>query len=278
MLIKKILLPAIIAVGVAATVFAAGQSKITIKGSDTMVILAQKWAEIFMKKNAETSVQVTGGGSGTGFAALINGTTDICNASRPIKEKEIAQIRQKFNTAPIEIKTAIDGIALYLNEANGVNELTIAQIRDIFTGKIVNWKDVGGQNAKIIVYGRENSSGTYDFFKEHVLLNNDFALQVQTLPGTAAVVNAVGKDKFGIGYGGTAYSKGIKLVKVKKDAATDGVLPTEENIKGGKYPVSRYLYMYVLKKPEGDMKKFIDWVLSKEGQLIVSDVGYFPLK
>jgi phosphate transport system substrate-binding protein len=275
---KKMLLPAIVAVGVAATVFAAGQSKITVKGSDTMVILAQKWAEVFMKKNAEISVQVTGGGSGTGFAALINGTTDICNASRPIKDKEIAQIKEKFKTTPIEIKTAIDGIALYLNEANGVNELTIAQIKDIYTGKITNWKDAGGQNAKIIVYGRENSSGTYEFFKEHVLLNNDFALEVQTLPGTAAVVNAVGKDKNGIGYGGTAYSKGIKLAKVKKDAATEGALPTEESIKGGKYPVSRYLYLYVLKRPEGDMKKFIDWVLSKEGQSIVAEVGYFPLK
>jgi phosphate transport system substrate-binding protein len=275
---KKILLPAMIAVGVAATVFAATQTKITVKGSDTMVILAQKWAEVFMKKNAEISVQVTGGGSGTGFAALINGTTDICNASRPIKEKEIAQIREKFNTTPIEIKTAIDGIAIYMNQENVVDALTIAQLRDIYTGKIVNWKEVGGPDAKIIVYGRENSSGTYEFFKEHVLMNNDFALNVQTLPGTAAVVNAIGKDKNGIGYGGTAYSKGIKLAKVKKDAATDGVLPTEENIKGGKYPVSRYLYMYILKKPEGDMKKFIDWVLSKEGQTIVSEVGYFPLK
>jgi phosphate transport system substrate-binding protein len=268
----------IIAAGVAATVFAAGQSKITVKGSDTMVILAQKWAEVFMKKNDEISVQVTGGGSGTGFAALINGTTDICNASRPIKDKEIAQIRQKFNTTPIEIKAAIDGIAIFLNNNNRVNELTLTQIKDIYTGKITNWKDVGGQDAKIIVYGRENSSGTYEFFKEHVLQNNDFALQVQTLPGTAAVVNAIEKDKNGIGYGGTAYSKGIRLAKIKKDTATDGVLPTEENIKGGKYPVSRYLYMYVLKRPEGDMKKFIDWVLSKEGQAIVADVGYFPLK
>jgi len=278
MITKKILLPAIVAMGVAATVFAAGQSKITVKGSDTMVILAQKWAEIFMKKNAEISVQVTGGGSGTGFAALINGTTDICNASRPIKDKEIAQIKEKFNTTPIEIKTAIDGIAVYLNETNGIDELTIAQVKDIYTGKITNWKDVGGPDTKIIVYGRENSSGTYEFFKEHVLQNNDFANQVQTLPGTAAVVNAVGNDKNGIGYGGTAYSKGIKLAKVKKDAATEGVLPTEENVKGGKYPVSRYLYMYILKKPEGDMKTFIDWVLSKEGQSVVSEVGYFPLR
>ncbi len=278
MIMKKLLLPAIIAVGVAATIFAAGQSKITVKGSDTMVILAQKWAEVFMKKNADISVQVTGGGSGTGFAALINGTTDICNASRPIKDKEIAQIKEKFNATPIEIKTAIDGIAVYLNEANGVDELTIVQIKDIYTGKITNWKEVGGLDAKIIVYGRENSSGTYEFFKEHVLQNNDFALQVQTLPGTAAVVNAVGKDKHGIGYGGTAYSKGIKLAKVKKDASVEGVLPTEENIKSGKYPVSRYLYLYVLKRPEGDMKKFIDWILSSEGQSIVSNVGYFPLK
>jgi phosphate transport system substrate-binding protein len=276
--VKKILIPALIAAGAAISVWAGTQSKITVKGSDTMVLLAQRWSEVFMKKNPDISVQVTGGGSGTGFAALINGTTDICNASRPIKDKEIASIKEKFNTTPIEIKSAIDGIAIYLNESNPVKELTLAQIKDIYTAKITNWKEIGGSDAKIIIYGRENSSGTYDFFKEHVLQNNDFALEVQTLPGTAAVVNAIEKDKNGIGYGGTAYSKGIKLAKIKKDAATEGELPTEENIKGGKYPVSRYLYMYILKKPEGDMKKFIDWVLSKEGQAIVTEVGYFPLK
>jgi phosphate transport system substrate-binding protein len=275
---KKFLIPALIAAGVVISVWAGAQSVITVKGSDTMVILAQRWAEVFMKKNPQITVQVTGGGSGTGFAALINGTTNICNASRPIKDKEIASIKEKFHTTPIEIKAAIDGIAIYLNESNSVKELTLTQIKDIYTAKITNWKDVGGPDAKIIIYGRENSSGTYDFFKEHVLLNNDFALDVQTLPGTAAVVNAIEKDKFGIGYGGTAYSKGIKLAKIKKNAATEGVLPTEENIKGGKYPVSRYLYMYILKKPEGDMKKFIDWVLSKDGQSIVAEVGYFPLR
>jgi len=257
---------------------AATQSKITVKGSDTMVILAQRWAEVFMNKNKEISIQVTGGGSGTGFAALLNGTTDICNASRPIKDKEIANIKEKFNTTPVEIKTSIDGIAIYLNTGNPVKELTLAQIKDIYTSKITNCQEVGGQDAKIIIYGRENSSGTYDFFKEHVLKNNDFALEVQTLPGTAAVVNAVEKDKNGIGYGGTAYSKGITLAKIKVDAASEGLLPTEENIKSGKYPISRYLYMYMLKKPEGDTKKFIDWILSKEGQAIVAEVGYFPLK
>jgi phosphate transport system substrate-binding protein len=278
MSVKKFLIPVLITAGAAISVWAGAQSKITVKGSDTMVILAQRWAEVFMKKNPEVSVQVTGGGSGTGFAALINGTTDICNASRPIKDKEIASIKEKYKTTPIEIKAAIDGIAIYLNEGNPVEELTLAQIKDIYTAKITNWKEIGGPDAKIIIYGRENSSGTYEFFKEHVLQNNDFALEVQTLPGTAAVVNAIEKDKNGIGYGGTAYSKGIKLAKVKKDAASEGVLPTEENIKGGKYPVSRYLYMYILKKPEGDMKKFIDWILSKDGQAIVAEVGYFPLK
>lgn len=277
--LKKYLIMGSVATVVAfGSVWAATQSKITVKGSDTMVILAQRWAEVFMKTNANISVQVTGGGSGTGFAALINGTTDICNASRPIKDKEIASIKEKYNTTPIEIKSAIDGIAIYINESNPVKELTLAQIKDIYTVKITNWKEVGGPDAKIILYGRENSSGTYDFFKEHVLQNTDFAMEVQSLPGTAAIVNAIEKDKLGIGYGGTAYSKGIALVKVKKDVATEGVLPTEENIKAGKYPVSRYLYMYILKKPEGDMKKFIDWVLSSEGQKVVAEVGYFPLK
>ncbi|MBK7709622.1 MAG: substrate-binding domain-containing protein [Bacteroidales bacterium] len=193
------------------------QSKITVKGSDTMVILAQKWAELYMKSNPSTVIQVTGGGSGVGITALINGTTDICNASRP------------------------------------------------------------GNDAEIRLYGRENSSGTYTYFHDEVV-NGDYAASVQTLPGTAAVVNAVKKDVNGIGYGGAAYAQGVKHAKVKKDDKSPAILPTPESIGKGEYPITRFLYMYLRNRPTGDTKKYVDWILSAEGQMIVTEVGYFPYK
>ncbi len=251
---------------------------ITIKGSDTMVILGQRWAEVYMSKNPGTSIQVTGGGSGTGIAALINGTTDICQSSRPIKKSEIEKIKARHNVVPVEIAVARDGLAVYLHESNPVSELTLEQIKDIYTGKITNWKAVGGPDARIILYSRENNSGTYVYFKDNVLNGADFAAYAQHMPGTAAVVNAVAKDRFGIGYGGAAYAKGIKECKVKKDANSPGYKPTPENIKSGKYPVSRELFFYTRNKPSGNLKAFIDWILSTEGQELVVQVGYFPIK
>jgi phosphate transport system substrate-binding protein len=254
-----------------------GRKSITIKGSDTMVILGQRWAEEFMKANPDMVVQVTGGGSGTGIAALINGTTDIAQASRPMKQTEKEKLRDRFNSLGVEIPVAKDGLSVYLNEANPVEELTLAQIKDIYTGKITNWKEVGGPDAKIILYGRENSSGTYVFFKDNVLKGEDYAPATQTLPGTAAVVNAVAKDKNGIGYGGAAYAKGVKDAKVKKDANSPGIVPNLETVSNGSYPIWRYLNWYTRTKPTGDAKKFVDYVLSKEGQEIVTKVGYFPI-
>ncbi|MDP3582890.1 MAG: extracellular solute-binding protein, partial [Ignavibacteria bacterium] len=150
--------------------------------------------------------------------------------------------------------------------------------KGIYTGEIKNWKEVGGSDSKIIMYGRENSSGTYVYFKEHVLENKDFSSDVQSMPGTAAVVNAVSKDKNAIGFGGAAYAKGIKDLAVKKDPDSKAFLPNKKNIESGEYPISRFLYMYTRKKPEGSIKKFIDWALSKKGQSIVAEVGYFPVK
>ena len=273
---KKIILA--LAATIAAFGFMQKGETITVKGSDTMVILAQRWAEEYMSKHPDVTVQITGGGSGIGISALINGTTDICNASRPMKKAEKEKLKQRFNTPGVEIKSARDGLALYTNENLSVAELSIAQLRDIYTGKLTNWKQIGGPDAKIIMYGRENSSGTYVYFKDNVLDGEDFAPSVQTLPGTAAVVNAVSKDKYGIGYGGSAYAKGIKLLKIKKDANSQAYEPTEENVKSGNYPISRYLYMYTRSRPTGAMKDYIDWILSKEGQEIVTKVGYFPVK
>jgi phosphate transport system substrate-binding protein len=251
---------------------------ISVKGSDTMVVLGQRWAEEYMKKHPTTSIQVTGGGSGTGISALINGTTEVCEASRSMKDAEKAQIKEKTGALPEEIVVAKDGLSVYLNGGNPLNELTMEQLKAIFTGKITDWKDVGGSAGKIIPYSRENSSGTYVFFKEHVLGNADYTPRAQAMPGTAAVVNAVAKDAHSIGYGGAAYAKGIKVIKIKKDAAAAGVAPSDATVKNGTYPLSRPLFFYLRTKPADELKTFVDWVLSAEGQAVVLKVGYFPVK
>lgn len=255
----------------------AAAGTITVKGSDTMVILAQRWAEEYMKKNPAKKVQVTGGGSGTGIAALVNGTTDIANSSRPIKDAETAQVKQKFNAATVEFVVARDGVGIYVNDANPVKQLTVDQVKGIYLGDVKNWKEVGGKDAPIVLYSRENNSGTYVFVKEHVLGNQDFAAEAQTLPGTAAVVNAVAKERNGIGYGGAAYAKGVKEVKiVGKDG--QAYLPNAENVKSGNYALSRPLHMYTRGAPAGEAKEFIDFCLSTTGQAIVTKVGYYPIK
>jgi phosphate transport system substrate-binding protein len=256
----------------------ADNKTITVKGSDTMVILGQRWAEEYMKKHKDTTVQVTGGGSGTGISALINGTTDVCEASRSMKDPEKKQVADKAGGPPVEVIVAKDGLSVYVNEANPVSELTMAQLKDIYTGKVTNWKDVGGLEGKILAYSRENSSGTYVFFKEHVLNNADYTPRALNMPGTGAVVSAVAKDKAAIGYGGAAYSKGIKIIKVKKDDKTPGIVPNDASIKDGSYPLSRPLFFYVRPKFSDDIKAFTDWVVSPEGQSIVVKVGYFPIK
>ncbi len=274
---SKIKLAAILAVIMTIGFSFTSVEKITIKGSDTMVILAQKWAEVYMSKNPSTAIQVTGGGSGVGLSALINGSTDIATASRPLKQSELEKIKGRYGTLGVEIACAKDGITIYFNKANTVNELTLKQLSDIYSGKITNWKEVGGADANIRLYGRENSSGTYVYFKDNVV-KKDYALTCQSLPGTAAIVNAVKKDKNGIGYGGAAFDTGVKDCKVKKDANSPALVANEETIRNKTYPITRYLYMYLATRPTGETKKFIDWVLSAEGQKITSQVGYFPLK
>jgi phosphate transport system substrate-binding protein len=257
---------------------AAHAGSLTIKGSDTMVLLGQRWAEDYMKKNPSTTVQVTGGGSGTGISALINGTTDICQASRAMKDAEKEKLRDRYATTGTEIPVARDGLSVYVNAANPIKELSLDQLKLIFTGKITNWKELGGADAKIILYSRENSSGTYVFFKEHVLKNADYSSRAQSMPGTAAVVNAVAKEKNSIGYGGAAFAKGIRVLSVKKDDTSAAIAPNLAHVQDGTYPLARPLFFYVRNKPAGDIKSFVDWVLSKEGQDIVTQVGYFPLK
>jgi phosphate transport system substrate-binding protein len=254
-----------------------GTRAVTVKGSDTMVILGQRWAETYMSEHSGTRVQVTGGGSGTGIAALINGGTDICEASRPMKDKEKEQVRSRHGKEVKEIPVALDGVAIYVNESSSVQSLSEPQIKGIYTGKITNWRDVGGKDQRIVVYSRENNSGTYVFFKEHVLGNEDFAREVQTLPGTAAVANAVAKDPASIGYGGIAYATGIRAIAVKRDETAEAVHPSLQTVQDGSYPLSRNLFFYTIGEPDGEVKAFVDWVLGSEGQKICEMVGYYPL-
>jgi phosphate transport system substrate-binding protein len=252
-------------------------NSIVIKGSDTMVLLAQWWAENYMKSHPHLIIQVNGGGSGTGIAALLNGTTDICQSSRPVREEERAAFRGKNQRDVVEIKVALDAIGVYVNDVNPVREMSLPQVRDIYTGRITDWREVGGAPGPIIIYSRENNSGTYEFFKERALGNADFAPRAQTLSGNAAVVNAVSQDPKGIGYGGIAFATGVKSLAIRKDAASPAVVPDFASVADGSYPISRYLFWYLPNDPEGEIKLLADWVTSAEGQALVKEVGYFPI-
>ncbi|MEO7992981.1 MAG: PstS family phosphate ABC transporter substrate-binding protein [bacterium] len=260
---------------------------ITVKGSDTMILIAQRWAEVYMQAHPEVTVQVTGGGSGTGIAAVIDGTCNLANASRPIKAEEVQQGQTK-GSAIIEHKVALDALCVVVNAANPVKDLSLAQVKAIFTGAITNWSAVGGADEPIICYARESNSGTYSFFKEHILKDADFLATAQTMPGTAALATAVAKDSKGIGFGGAAYfGKRTDIhvvgIKLEKDSlALTPLLPDgavdEAAIRSLTYPISRYLYCYTAGEPTGDLKAYLDWILSDEGQQLARELEYVPLR
>jgi len=213
-----------------------------------------------------------------GFAALQNQTTDIADASRPIKPAEVAACIKAFGKKPAEYRVAVDGLSVFVNEANPIKELSIEQLAGIFTGAIKNWKEVGGSDSPITVYSRENSSGTYEFFKEHVLKGKDFAASAQTMQGTALLVQSISKDKSGIGYGGAGYTSGVRAIGVKADAASQAVVPSEETVLNKTYPIWRYLYNYVNPALDKDeIHAYLNWVRSAEGQKIVKAAEFYPL-
>jgi len=251
---------------------------ITVKGSDTLVVLAQKWAEAYMGKRPQVRIQVIGGGSGVGFAALQNQTVDIADASRPIKPTEIAGSIKAFGKKPTEYVVAIDGLSVFVNEANPVKELTLDQLAGIFSGTIRNWREVGGSGSPITVYSRENSSGTYEFFKEHVLKGKDFAGSAQTKQGAALLVRSISKDKNGIGYGGAGDTRGIRALGVKVNAISPAVVPSEKTVLNQTYPIWRYLYNYVNAAADKDeIHAYLTWIRGAEGQKIVKEANFYPL-
>lgn len=254
---------------------------VTVKGSDTMVHLVSTWAEAFMKANPQVEVAVTGGGSGTGIAALINGTTDIAAASREMKQKEKDQAAARGAT-PVEFTVALDGIAVVVNPANPVNEVTMEHLKKIFTGAWKSWSQVGGPDERIIVLSRESSSGTYVFFQEHVLGQQDYTPEARLMPATSAIIQAISSDRWAIGYVGLGHATEaagrVKMLRVKRDQASPAVVPSEKAVRSGEYPIARPLYLYTLGQPKEPVRAFIEFALGHEGQKIVSKMGFVTAK
>ncbi|MCL2334726.1 MAG: phosphate ABC transporter substrate-binding protein [Endomicrobia bacterium] len=263
---------------------AGGGESMQIKGSDTIVNLVQVWAERFVEKNPECNIGVTGGGSGTGFAALLNSTCDIAMASRAIEDKEIAKAAQN-NIEPVEHIVGLDGLAVLINKNNPADKLTLEQLRDIFMAKITNWKEVGGEDRKIVILSRESNSGTHMFFKEHVLRRGnakskeEFAPSALLMPSSQAIYDEVSQNPNALGYTGMGYINGeVKAVSVAKDESSGYFYPTADNVITGRYPISRPLYLYTNGMAKGIVGKFIDYALSPEGQKIVEETDFVPIK
>ena len=248
-----------------------------IKGSDTLLPIAQQTAERFMNKNPDARVTVTGGGTGVGISALLDNTTDIAMASRPIKFSE----KMKAKAAKQDIEETIvayDALAVIVHPSNPVKQLTRKQLEDIFRGKITNWKQVGGEDRKIVVYSRETSSGTYEFFKESVLKNKNYMPGSLSMPATGAIIQSVSQTQGAIGYVGLAYvSPRIKTLSVSYDGKPYAELSVE-NGTNKTYPIVRPLYYYYNARNKGDVAPLMDFILSTEGQDIIKKSGYIPVK
>ena len=249
-----------------------------IKGSDTVLPVSQQAAEDFMKIHPQAHVTVTGGGTGVGISSLMDGTCDIAMASREISFGE----RMKFKKAGKEIREAIiayDALAVVVNPSNPVTRLTREQLEGIFRGKITNWKEVGGNDMKIVVYSRETSSGTYEFFKESVLEYRNYMAGTLSMPATGAIIQSVSQTKGAIGYVGLAYvSPRVKALAVSYDGGKIYVYPSVENASAGLYPVVRPLYYYYDLSREDAVRPFVDYLLSSAGQAVIREDGYVPLK
>jgi phosphate transport system substrate-binding protein len=254
------------------------------KGSDTIVNLALAWAEAYQAENPDVRISVTGGGSGTGIAALINGTVDIANASRQIKPEEIDEAKTK-GVDPVEFVIARDAIAVIVNPANPVSELTLQQISDIYSGKIINWKEVGGEDRPIVRLSRETNSGTHVYFLETVLRLGDpenktlFSMDTLLLPSSEGIVYEVRQNPNAIGYDGLGYvPHDLKMIAIASQAGQPYVLPSADTVNDGTYPIARDLYMYTAGQPGGIIKTYLDWIISPAAQQIVTKLGFVPVK
>jgi len=284
---RKLLLVGFLCLGLIASAgtVSAQRKMMQIKGSDTLVNLVQILAEVYMAKNPRNPIAVLGGGSGTGIAALINGTCDIANHSRPIKDKEL-QMAKDNGVTPHTFVIAVDGLSVIVNQNNPVSRLSIDQIGAMFRGEIKTWKEVGGPDKSISLYGRQSNSGTYGFFQEYVLGNQNYSADMKQMNGNAQIVEGVTADKLGVGYVGVGYvvdaqgnvKKGIKILKVSKDTDSAAYSPLDKAaIDSGDYPIARGLLQSTAGGPKGAVLDFITFELSPEGQKIVEEEGFFPI-
>jgi len=251
-------------------------------GSDTMVNLALAWAEAFQDEHPDTRIAVTGGGSGTGLAALINGTIDIANASRQIKKEEVDRAEANKIT-PVEHIVARDAIAVIVHPSNPVEHISLQQVSDIYTGKITNWRQVGGENRPIVLLSRESNSGTHVFFLEQVIRLGDskskvlFAPDTLLLPSSEGIMAEAQQNPNAIGYDGLGYvTPAVKMVAVARDANGSFVLPSIESVNNKTYPIARDLYMYTVGRPTGQIAKYLEWIAGPAGQEIVAKLGFVP--
>jgi len=259
-----------------------GTKTIENKGSDTLVNVALAWAEQYMQEDPKIRISVTGGGSGTGIASLINGTVDIANASREMKSEEV-KAAQANGITPVEFVVARDAIAVVVNPSNPVRALNLQQISDIYTGKITNWREVGGDDRPIVLLSRESNSGTYVYVLENVIRMGDpkskllFTPDTLLMPSSEGISTEVRQNPNAIGYDGLGYvTPDQKVLAVARDASSPYVLPSVANVNNGTYPISRPLYMYTIGEPSGQVKAYLDWVLGP-GQKLVSKLGFVPL-
>ncbi|MBN1153648.1 phosphate ABC transporter substrate-binding protein [candidate division KSB1 bacterium] len=279
------LLVLVLLIAVLSISFCSSQDLIQIKGSDTMINLVQKLSEVYMEQHGGAAIAVTGGGSGVGIASLISDQVGIANSSREMKEKEF-KMAEENGVVPSEFAIAIDALSIIVNSGNPVDFLTNDQIGAIFRGEINNWSEVGGPNLEISLYGRQPNSGTYMFFQEFILGNKDYSANMKQMNGNAQIVESIKTDKGAIGYVGVGYLHddkgnviaGLKVVEVAKDMKSTPVSPLiSENIKSGLYPIARPLYQYTNGKPAGAVKDFLTFVLSDEGQKVVTEMGFYPV-
>lgn len=253
------------------------------KGSDTIVNLALAWAEKYQELHPEARISVTGGGTGTGIAALINNTVDIANASRKIKAEELEAAQEK-GSEPVEFVIARDAIAVIVNPENPISQLTLQQISDIYSGKIRNWNELGGDNRPIVRLSRETNSGTHVYFLEQVLRQGKaddktlFSTDTLLLPSSEGIITEVRQNPNAIGYDGLGYvTADLKVIAVARDNQGEFILPSAETVNNGAYPIARDLFMYTVGQPSGAIKAYLEWILSPEAQLIVSQLGFVPV-
>jgi phosphate transport system substrate-binding protein len=265
----------LLAVAGIAMAFTLPKIEITVKGSDTVLPLSQKEAENFMKKNKDATITVVGGGSGVGITALQDGSTNIAMSSRDLKMEEKLKLKDKKIK---QITIGVDALAIIVNPKNKVSKLTREQLEGIYTGTITNWKEVGGDDEKIIAYSRESSSGTYEFMKEHVMSKKNYSTSVLSMPATGAIVQSVSQTKGAIGYVGLAYlNKEVKDIAVSFNGK-NFVNASIKTAKDKTYPISRPLFYIYAGADEAKVKPFVDYVLSAEGQKTVEEIGYIPVK